>query len=217
MKGWVYIATNKALEGFYKVGFSERDPQIRMGELSNTSVPYDFELIYAVMVNDANFVERKIHEQLESNRVSKQREFFNCDPLLIFNTIQSVCKEYSKQIYYEEKTDLLNQSEIEKIYRPSVEDLKKIRDFFVHRYQEKSNEISQENDNQYYIDFRKSRESEFITKLNQQLSDRALSNWASQFSFYNWTDRDLMFRHVKKELTYRVRSLLIEYGVTVDD
>ena len=217
MKGWVYIASNKALESVYKVGFSDRDPQIRMVELSNTSVPFEFQLIYAALVDDANFVEQKTHDLLAGYRVSKQREFFNCDLLFIFDTIQSVCADNSKKIYHEEKNELFDLDQNEKTYKLTLEDILKIRDFFIMCYQEKTNEIILENDNQYYAEFRKKREQEFVMELNKQLSKGVMQNWMSSFNSYKWTNKDAMLKKVKKEITTQIHKLLIEYGITVYD
>ena len=39
MRGWVYITSNKGQPGLIKVGYTDRDPEIRAGELGGTGVP----------------------------------------------------------------------------------------------------------------------------------------------------------------------------------
>tara|TARA_B100001093_G_scaffold466549_1_gene485038 strand:- start:322 stop:897 length:576 start_codon:yes stop_codon:yes gene_type:complete len=62
-----------------KVGITENlDRRIR--ELDNTSTPLPFECYYAVEVENASAIEKKIHEGLDDKRVRQNREFFNATP-----------------------------------------------------------------------------------------------------------------------------------------
>ena len=49
----------------------------RVKELENTSTPLPFECNYAVEVQDASKIEKKIHEGLDDKRIRQNREFFN--------------------------------------------------------------------------------------------------------------------------------------------
>ena len=52
----------------------------RLKELDNTSTPLPFECYYAVEVENASAIEKKIHEGLDDKRIRQNREFFNTSP-----------------------------------------------------------------------------------------------------------------------------------------
>ena len=62
-----------------KIGITD-NLERRMRELDNTSTPLPFECYYAVEVQDAKVIEKKIHEGLDDKRVRQNREFFNTSP-----------------------------------------------------------------------------------------------------------------------------------------
>jgi len=75
----VYILTNEAMPDTIKVGITDNlDRRVR--ELDNTSTPLPFECYYAVEVENASAIEKKIHEGLDDKRVRQNREFFNATP-----------------------------------------------------------------------------------------------------------------------------------------
>ena len=75
----VYILTNESMPDTIKVGITDNlDRRVR--ELDNTSTPLPFECYYAVEVQDAKAIEKKIHEGLDDKRVRQSREFFNATP-----------------------------------------------------------------------------------------------------------------------------------------
>ena len=75
----VYILTNESMPETIKVGITENlDRRIR--ELDNTSTPLPFECYYAVEVENASAIEKKIHEGLDDKRIRQNREFFNATP-----------------------------------------------------------------------------------------------------------------------------------------
>ena len=75
----VYILTNESMPETIKVGITENlDRRVR--ELDNTSTPLPFECYYAVEVENASAIEKKIHEGLDDKRVRQNREFFNTTP-----------------------------------------------------------------------------------------------------------------------------------------
>jgi hypothetical protein len=78
MRGWVYIFSNKAMPGLLKIGYTDRDPNMRAKELASTGVPLEFDLEYEVLVQNAHDHEQKIHAHLSSCRESDNREFFRC-------------------------------------------------------------------------------------------------------------------------------------------
>ena len=75
----VYILTNQSMPDTIKIGITD-NLERRMKELDNTSTPLPFECYYAVEVQDAKVIEKKIHEGLDDKRVRQNREFFNTSP-----------------------------------------------------------------------------------------------------------------------------------------
>lgn len=64
IRGWVYVLSNKAMPGLVKVGYSTKDPVLRIDELSGTGLPYAFELEYDALVGEPRDVEQKVHKRL---------------------------------------------------------------------------------------------------------------------------------------------------------
>ena len=78
----VYILTNHAMPGLIKIGKTENDIIGRIKELSiGSGVPLPFECVFASNVEDAEFVEKKLHEAFKAHRINPKREFFRLDPL----------------------------------------------------------------------------------------------------------------------------------------
>ena len=75
----VYILTNQSMPETIKIGITD-NLERRVRELDNTSVALPFECYYAVEVNDASKIEKKMHEGLDDKRVRQNREFFNISP-----------------------------------------------------------------------------------------------------------------------------------------
>lgn len=81
MSGIVYILVNQAMPEYVKLGKTETSVEQRMRELSRHSgVPLPFECYYAARVNDADFVERQLHDAFDDHRPNKSREFFTISP-----------------------------------------------------------------------------------------------------------------------------------------
>ena len=75
----VYILTNESMPDTIKVGITGNlDRRIR--ELDTTGTPLPFECYYAVEVENAAAIEKKIHEGLDDKRIRQNREFFNATP-----------------------------------------------------------------------------------------------------------------------------------------
>jgi len=75
----VYILTNEGMPEVVKIGITD-NLERRVKELDNTSTPLPFECFYAVEVENAQSIERKIHQGLDEYRVRQNREFFYCSP-----------------------------------------------------------------------------------------------------------------------------------------
>ena len=83
--GFVYIISNLGSfgENVFKIGMTRRlDPQDRIDELSNASVPFKFDVHSFIFSEDAVSLENTLHQRLDSQRVNKittRKEFFRCN------------------------------------------------------------------------------------------------------------------------------------------
>ena len=105
-KGIVYILTNPCLDGWVKIGMSDKDDiQDRLDELNNPSnIPLSFRAYALYRVENPLEVEQGIHnlidtiddtlraiEQKESGR-SRKREFYKISPEKAFEVFKQVAK-----------------------------------------------------------------------------------------------------------------------------
>lgn len=81
--GYVYIISNLGSfgENVFKIGMTRRlDPQERVDELGDASVPFKFDVHAMIFSEDAPALETALHKAFESkkvNMVNQRREFFN--------------------------------------------------------------------------------------------------------------------------------------------
>lgn len=77
MRGYIYCLSNEHLkDNIFKIGFTKRNPIIRLNELYNTSTPTEFKLEICKKVNDCVKIESVIHTLLNKFRINPKREFF---------------------------------------------------------------------------------------------------------------------------------------------
>lgn len=82
--GFVYVISNIGSFGdnVYKIGMTRRlDPFERVRELSDASVPFNFDVHAMIFCDDAPALEAALHREFEDrkiNLVNKRREFFAC-------------------------------------------------------------------------------------------------------------------------------------------
>lgn len=80
--GYVYIISNIGAfgENVYKIGMTRRlDPQERVDELGDASVPFNFDIHAMIFTEDAPGLETALHNAFESKKINKintRREFF---------------------------------------------------------------------------------------------------------------------------------------------
>jgi hypothetical protein len=80
--GHVYVLSNIGSFGeqVYKIGMTRRlDPQDRVDELGDASVPFPFDIHAMISTDDAPSLERALHgllEQQRINRINRRKEFF---------------------------------------------------------------------------------------------------------------------------------------------
>ena len=75
----VYILTNECMPDTIKIGVTDGLEQ-RIRQLDNTSVALPFQCYYAVDLDNASVIEKKLHEGLDDCRIRQNREFFNTTP-----------------------------------------------------------------------------------------------------------------------------------------
>lgn len=81
--GYVYIISNIGAfgENIYKIGMTRRlDPQERIDELGDASVPFNFDVHAMIFSDNAPALESALHKAFEDrkvNMVNQRREFFN--------------------------------------------------------------------------------------------------------------------------------------------
>ncbi len=84
--GYVYVISNIGSfgEGVVKIGMTRRlDPEERIRELSDASVPFNFDIHALFFSEDAVGIETKMHQRLAETRVNvvnRRREFFRATP-----------------------------------------------------------------------------------------------------------------------------------------
>lgn len=80
--GYVYIISNIGAfgEDAYKIGVTRRlDPQERVDELGDSSVPFDFDVHAMIFSDDAPSLEAALHEHFADraiNKINPRKEFF---------------------------------------------------------------------------------------------------------------------------------------------
>ncbi|KWU19107.1 GIY-YIG nuclease family protein [Burkholderia cenocepacia] len=74
-KGYLYVVTNPAQAGFFKVGKTGRAPARRLAELNNEAVVGTFILVKAFPVDDRHWLEQAAHHRLSG--FPRHKEFFH--------------------------------------------------------------------------------------------------------------------------------------------
>ena len=101
--GYVYIISNIGAfgENVYKIGMTRRlDPQERIDELGDASVPFDFDVHAMIFSDNAPALEAALHKAFEDrkvNMVNTRREFFNVTLDEIKTVVQ---KNYDKTVEF---------------------------------------------------------------------------------------------------------------------
>lgn len=81
--GYIYILSNLGSfgENTFKVGMTRRiNPQDRVDELGDASVPFKFDVHSLIFSNKATELEYNLHKQLNNKKINKvnlRKEFFN--------------------------------------------------------------------------------------------------------------------------------------------
>lgn len=106
--GYVYVISNVGAfgENVYKIGMTRRlDPQERIDELGDASVPFDFDVHAMIFTDDAPKLEAALHKAFDNkklNMVNTRREFFNVS----LDEIKEVVKKnYDKTVEFTDTAD----------------------------------------------------------------------------------------------------------------
>lgn len=106
--GYVYVISNIGSFGkdIYKIGMTRRlNPQERVDELGDASVPFNFDIHAMIFSDDAPALETALHHAFEAkkvNMVNHRREFFH----VTLDEIKKVVKEnYDKTVEFIEVPD----------------------------------------------------------------------------------------------------------------
>lgn len=101
--GYIYVISNETSfgNGICKVGMTRRvDPNDRVKELGDASVPEFFDVHAFVYSDDAPSLERHLHENLEEQRVNlinRRKEFFRVNP----DDVIGLIKKYDPSLQIE--------------------------------------------------------------------------------------------------------------------
>jgi hypothetical protein len=124
--GFVYVMTKESSPMYFKVGKTEKKPQLRAIELDGTDSPTPSIVVYYVFCEDINQLEPLTHKELDSLRVRQNREWFKCSQKDAMDAIKRVAERYSIEIHYEKiLIDIAGDSNINVV---DAEDFKLIND-----------------------------------------------------------------------------------------
>lgn len=108
--GTVYIISNLGSFGdhIFKIGMTRRlDPQDRVNELGNASVPFKFDVHSFIFSEDASSLETELHKRLDNRRVNKvnaRKEFFDISLDELEELVDEICPtaEFNRTMLAEE-------------------------------------------------------------------------------------------------------------------
>ena len=133
--GNVYIISNLGSFGdnVFKIGMTRRlDPQDRVNELGDASVPFKFDVHSFIFSDDASGLETELHRRLNDRRVNKvnlRKEFFNVSIDELEQLVNEICPtaEFNRTMMAEEfrqsqSTDEIYTSDISDIDNNQDED-----------------------------------------------------------------------------------------------
>jgi hypothetical protein len=119
--GYVYVISNLGSfgENMFKVGMTRRlNPQDRVDELGDASVPFKFDVHSFIFSDSAVDLEQKLHRILDKKKVNKinsRKEFFNTSVTELENLVQELypSAEFNKTMLAEEYRQSLSICEYE--------------------------------------------------------------------------------------------------------
>lgn len=100
--GYVYVISNIGSfgENVFKIGMTRRlEPQERVDELGDASVPFSFDVHAMIWSENAPDLETKMHREFENrrvNRINSRKEFFRVG----LDEIESIAKKYKADVEF---------------------------------------------------------------------------------------------------------------------
>jgi hypothetical protein len=97
--GYVYVISNIGSfgESVLKIGLTRRiDPEERIQELSDASVPFKFDIHAIIFSADAVSLEKQLHQELDKyrlNKVNTRKEFFSTSPVHVKELLSKLSTE----------------------------------------------------------------------------------------------------------------------------
>lgn len=119
MRGWVYIISNRAMPGLFKIGHTLKDPEIRASEMNSEASPHKYIVDYEAFVDNPKNIELNAHKLLRTFHESK--EWFRCDISQAVSAIRDAC---SNKIHMENFKALERQKIFADIARRKLAELK---------------------------------------------------------------------------------------------
>ena len=102
--GYIYVLSNSAMPGLFKIGFTNRDVKDRAQELSAaTGVPVPFEVEYYCLTRDVEIVEAEVHKHL-SKYQQPGKEFFSVSLALVVDIIDSLTQTVEQDRFSKVRT-----------------------------------------------------------------------------------------------------------------
>ena len=92
---WVYALSNPLQQGIYKVGYTNKHPEERAKQISNsTGVVLPYEVAFAFHCYNGEMLEGELHKRLGEYRVNNNREFFQLSLEEIKSSILEIGERY---------------------------------------------------------------------------------------------------------------------------
>jgi hypothetical protein len=103
--------TKESSPTYFKIGRTEKKPQLRAIELDGTDSPTPSIVVYYVFCEDIEQLEQHTHKELDSLRVRQNREWFKCSQQDAMDAIKRVSERQGIDIHYEKiLADISNES-----------------------------------------------------------------------------------------------------------
>lgn len=97
--GTIYIMRNASFEkNIFKIGLTTKTTKERASQLSNTSVPDNFNIINEWNVKDCRIAEKEIHEILKEYRINPNREFFRIELKYACKVIEEITSRINNEL-----------------------------------------------------------------------------------------------------------------------
>lgn len=91
----VYVLSNPAMPGLYKIGHTKSDAFSRAKQISHaTGVPIDFQVEWTYRCFKGERIERETHRYFRRHRVNNRKEFFRVELSEIQRIIQQIAQKY---------------------------------------------------------------------------------------------------------------------------